>query len=261
MVSIIKIGGNVIDHPEARRQFLRDFADLPGPKVLVHGGGKIATQVAEKLGIETLLVEGRRITDQPMLDVVTMVYGGLINKQLVAQLQAFGCNAIGLTGADAGLVRARKRTGWAIDYGLVGDIESVDFTQLGTLLAAGLTPVLAPLTFDETLATLLNTNADTLAQAVATALAQAHAVQLVYCFEKKGVLSDPNDDDAVIPLLTPDAYARYRAEGTISKGMIPKLDNAFQALHEGLTRVVICHATDLTRAATEGTAGTRLVRS
>ncbi len=258
MLTVIKIGGNVIDDPEARQQFLRDFADLPGPKVLVHGGGKIATQVAEKLGIETVMVEGRRVTDGAMLDVVTMVYGGLVNKQLVAQLQAFGCNAIGLTGADAGLVRARKRTGWAIDYGLVGDIESVDFSQLGTLLAAGLTPVLAPLTFDEALATLLNTNADTLAQAVAAALTHTQAVQLVYCFEKKGVLANPDDDDAVIPELTPDAFARYREAGIISKGMIPKLDNAFAALREGLRRVVICHAADLPAAVTGGTAGTQL---
>jgi acetylglutamate kinase len=260
LLTVIKIGGNVIDDPEARRSFLRHFAALPGPKVLVHGGGKIATQVAEKLGVETVMVEGRRVTDAAMLDVVTMVYGGLVNKQLVAQLQAFGCNAIGLTGADGALVRARKRTGWSLDYGFVGDIESVDFTQLSTLLSAGLTPVLAPLTFDAQLATLLNTNADTLAQAVATALAHTHAVQLVYCFEKKGVLADPDDDDSVITRLTPSAYDRYRAEGVISKGMIPKLDNAFSALRDGLARVVIAHAADVSAAVAAGTgpAGTVL---
>ncbi len=253
---LVKIGGNVIDNPDACAAFLQAFAQLEGPKILVHGGGKIATQTAAQLGIETRMVEGRRITDQPMLDVVTMVYGGLVNKNLVAQLQADGCNAIGLTGADGGIIRSVKRPVKTIDYGFVGDIETVNTAQIDALLHSGLVPVIAPLTYSAE-GLLLNTNADTMASATAVAMAQNHDVSLIYCFEKKGVLSDPEDDDAVIPALSPASYADYKAKGVIYKGMIPKLDNAFVALQSGVKRVVICHADDLL-AAIKGKAGTVL---
>ncbi len=253
---LVKIGGNIIDNPEACAAFLEAFARLPSPKILVHGGGKIATQTAAQLGIETNMVDGRRITDRAMLDVVTMVYGGLVNKNLVAQLQANGCNAIGLTGADGGIIRSVKRPVKTIDYGFVGDIEEVNAGQLQSLLNSGLVPVIAPLTYSHE-GLLLNTNADTMASATAVALAGTYSVNLVYCFEKKGVLSDPDDDEAVIPKLNPDTYATYKGTGVINKGMIPKLDNAFVALESGVGRVTICHANDL-RAAAAGEAGTVL---
>lgn len=256
-LTVVKIGGNIIDNPDACTAFLKAFAQLEGKKILVHGGGKIATQTAAQLGIKTTMVEGRRITDRPMLDVVTMVYGGLVNKNLVAQLQADACNAIGLTGADGGIIRSVKRPVKTIDYGFVGDIEEVNVGQLQSLLTSGLVPVIAPLTYSlEGL--LLNTNADTMASATAVALAGTYQVNLVYCFEKKGVLSDPDDDEAVIDQLNPATYAEYKASGVINKGMIPKLDNAFAALESGVSRVTICHANDLLTAA-EGKAGTVLL--
>ena len=255
-LTVVKIGGNVIDNSNACAAFLQAFAQLEGPKILVHGGGKIATLTAAQLGIETQMVEGRRLTDRPMLDVVTMVYGGLVNKNLVAQLQANGCNAIGLTGADGGIIRSVKRPVKTIDYGFVGDIEEVNAGQIDALLQIGLVPVIAPLSYSiEGL--LLNTNADTIASATAVAMAQSHEVSLVYCFEKKGVLSDPEDDEAVISNINPDSYADYRERGIINQGMIPKLDNAFAALQAGVKCVVICHADDLLAAA-EGKAGTVL---
>jgi acetylglutamate kinase len=255
---VIKIGGNVIDKPEALSRFLKTFADLPQHKILIHGGGKIATQMAEKLGIETLMVEGRRITDQPMLDVVTMVYGGLVNKKIVAQLQSIGSNAIGITGADAGAIRAKKRPVKEVDYGFVGDVDTVNSNQFATFLNSGLVPIVAPLTFDPALGSMLNTNADTMASSVAVALAGQFEVNLVYCFEKKGVLSNPDDDEAVIPQINPASYAHFKAEGVINKGMIPKLDNAFAALQNGVAKVTICHADQLSNAVNEGTAGTQL---
>lgn len=255
---VIKIGGNVIDKSEALQRFLQAFAELPQHKILIHGGGKIATQVADKLGIETLMVEGRRITDQKMLDVVTMVYGGLVNKTIVAQLQSIGSNAIGLTGADAGVIRAQKRPVKEIDYGFVGDVESVNTSQFTLFLKNGLVPIIAPLTFDPVSGSMLNTNADTMASTIAVALAAYFEVNLVYCFEKKGVLSDPDDDNAVIPQLNPSSYADYKASGVINKGMIPKLDNAFNALQNGVAQVTICHADELQNAVQEGIAGTQL---
>lgn len=255
-LTLVKIGGNIIDNPKACTAFLQAFAQLESPKILVHGGGKIATQTAAQLGLETNMVEGRRITDRPMLDVVTMVYGGLVNKNLVAQLQANSCNAIGLTGADGGIIRSVKRPVKTIDYGFVGDIEEVNAGQLQSLLDSGLVPVIAPLTYSRE-GLLLNTNADTMASATAVALAGTYAVNLVYCFEKKGVLSDPDNDEAVIPTLNPATYADYKGTGVINKGMIPKLDNAFAALESGVGRVTICHADDLVNA-TEGKAGTVL---
>ncbi|GGC04964.1 acetylglutamate kinase [Dyadobacter sediminis] len=251
---IIKIGGNVIDNPAACSRFLSDFAKLDARKILVHGGGKIATQIAADLHIETQMVEGRRITDKPMLDVVTMVYGGLVNKNLVAQLQASNCNAIGLTGADGGIIRSVKRPVKNIDYGFVGDIEAVNNTQIDALLNSGLVPVIAPLTYSSE-GLLLNTNADTMASATAVAMSAGYEVNLVYCFEKKGVLSDPDDDDAVISTLNPQTYAKYKSSGVINKGMIPKLDNAFDALHHGVRNVIICHAHDVLASA-NGNAGT-----
>lgn len=257
-LTLIKIGGNVIDDPDALTRFLTAFAQVPGPKILVHGGGKIATQVAGKLGLQTTMVDGRRITDQPMLDVVTMVYGGLVNKQIVAKLQALDVNAIGLTGADAGTVLAHKRPVNDIDYGLVGDIDEVDSGQIQFFMRQELTPVFAPITYGQA-GDLFNTNADTMASAIAVDMAHHNEVTLVYCFEKKGVLADPADDNSVIAQLTPAAYAEHKVAGTISKGMIPKLDNAFRALENGVSRVIICHADELTAAGVRG-AGTTLVR-
>lgn len=257
-LTIIKIGGNVIDSPDALARFLTAFAQLPGNKILVHGGGKIATQVAEKLGVPTTMVDGRRITDQPMLDVVTMVYGGLVNKQIVAKLQALDVNAIGMTGADAGTVLAHKRPVGEIDYGLVGDIDEVDSGQIQFFLRQSLTPVFAPITYGKA-GELFNTNADTMASAIAVDLAHHNEVTLVYCFEKKGVLADPADDDSVMHTLTPAQYAEQRSAGSINKGMIPKLDNAFGALRNGVSRVIICRADELTVAVSGQGAGTMLL--
>jgi acetylglutamate kinase len=260
---IIKIGGNVIDAPKALRSFLDSFAALKGRKILLHGGGKIATQVAEKLGIPTEMVEGRRITDHAMLDVVTMVYGGLVNKNIVAALQTSGVNAIGLTGADANVIRARKRpvnetVEPVINYGFVGDVETVNTKQLVAFLKSGLVPLIAPLTFDPIGGTMLNTNADTMASTVAVALSQDYEVHLVYCFEKKGVLLDADNEASVIPELTPELYSSCKEAGIINKGMIPKLDNAFAALRNGVAQVMICHADQLKQAITKKTAGTKL---
>jgi acetylglutamate kinase len=253
---VIKIGGNVIDNPVACARFLTAFAEVPSPKILIHGGGKVATQTAARLQIETQMVDGRRITDQPMLDVVTMVYGGLVNKNLVAQLQAAGCDAIGLTGADGGIIRSVKRPVKTIDYGFVGDIEAVNFLRIEAFLENGLVPVIAPLTYSVD-GLLLNTNADTMASATAVAMSQRLSTRLIYCFEKKGVLSDSDDDNAVINALTPDSYQDYKGSGVINKGMIPKLDNAFDALAQGVASVTICSADDL-RQAVLGEAGTRI---
>lgn len=259
-LTLIKIGGNVIDNPDALKQFLSNFASIGDHKILVHGGGKIATQVAGKLGVNTTMVDGRRITDQPMLDVVTMVYGGLVNKQIVAKLQSLEVNAIGLTGADASTVLAKKRAVGEIDYGFVGDIVEVDSGQIQHMLRQNLVPVFAPLTYDEE-GNLLNTNADTMASAIAVDMAKKNTVTLVYCFEKKGVLSDPNNDDSVINTLTPEVYESHKASGVINKGMIPKLDNAFNALRNGVSRVIICHADEVVQAVQQGNAGTTLTLS
>jgi acetylglutamate kinase len=257
-LNIIKIGGNVIDNPRSCKQFLEDFSALDASKILIHGGGKIATKIAVKLDVETKMVEGRRITDLPMLEVVTMVYGGLVNKQIVAQLQALGCNAIGLTGADGGVILAKKRAVKDIDYGYVGDVEKVDNKLITVFLQNNLTPVFAPLTFDKE-GNILNTNADTQASSVAVAMAGDYEVNLIYCFEKKGVLSDPDNNDSVIPTLTPSSYAEYKASGVINAGMIPKLDNAFAALQRGVAKVTICHADELKQAVAEGTRGTQII--
>lgn len=257
-LNVIKIGGNIINDRNKLTEFLIAFTALKGNKILVHGGGKVATEIAKKLGIETVMVEGRRITDEPMRDVVTMVYGGLINKQIVAQLQANNCDAIGLTGADGGVILAKKRPVQIIDYGFVGDIEKVDNQFINILLQQNKTPVFSPLTFDK-IGTMLNTNADTQASAIATAMSVTYEVNLIYCFEKKGVLSNPENDDSVIPELTPEVYEKYKADGMIYEGMIPKLDNAFNAIKNGVKQVTICHADELLNAVEKGTSGTRIV--
>ncbi len=258
MVNVVKIGGNVIDNPVALERFLATFASLTGHKILIHGGGKIATRIAEQLNIPTVMVEGRRVTDAPMRDVVTMVYGGLVNKQIVAGLQALGCNAIGLTGADGNSIRSEKRKKGAVDYGFVGDVKEVNVPFIKTLLDAGVTPVFAPLTHDLE-GQILNTNADTQASSVAVAIASAFSVNLIYCFEKRGVLKDASDDNSVIASLDPDSYERYRKEGVIYEGMIPKLDNAFAAVRSGVAQVIICHADELSEAVEQGKAGTRIL--
>jgi acetylglutamate kinase len=258
LLVVVKIGGNVVDNPTLRENFLNDFAQIPSPKILVHGGGKIATQVAVKMDVETVMVEGRRITDKAMLDVVTMVYGGLVNKTLVAQLQSRGVNTIGLTGADAGVILSKKRPVAAIDYGFVGDIEKVDNVFIHSLLQQNLVPIFAPLTYDKN-GSMLNTNADTIAQALAIAMSRNYDVNLVYCFEKKGVLADVDDDKSVIPVLKKEYYEQLKTNGAIHTGMIPKLDNAFKAISEGVSQVTICHAAEVRLAVNEGLAGTKIV--
>lgn len=224
-------------------QLLRDFSAIEGRKVLVHGGGRKATKMAERLGIETKMVNGRRITDTDMLEVVTMVYGGLVNKNLVARLQANGVNAIGLTGADANAICSHKRPlKDGVDYGWVGDVDCVAYETLGQLIEAGITPVMAPLTHDGE-GHILNTNADTIASETAKGLAHLYDVTLIFSFEKKGVLSNPDDDESVIPTITHEDFERYKADGTISGGMLPKIENALSAVDAGVSRVIITLAT------------------
>lgn len=228
-----------MEDEEQLARLLNDFAAIEGNKVLVHGGGRRATKVAASLGIESKMVNGRRITDRDMLGVVTMVYGGLVNKNVVARLQANGVNALGLTGADMDVLRSRKRpVKDGIDFGYVGDVERADGKALQTLIEAGIVPVMAPLTHDG-YGNILNTNADTIAGETAKALAPFYDVTLIYSFEKKGVLANPDDDDSVIPMITPADFERYKADGTVAGGMIPKLENAFAAIDAGVGRVII----------------------
>ncbi|ASU34934.1 acetylglutamate kinase [Mucilaginibacter xinganensis] len=243
---IVKIGGNVIDNSENLHNFLKDFTALDGFKILVHGGGKVATQLSETLGIEPKLVDGRRITDIETLRVVTMVYGGLINKNIVAQLQRFGTNAIGLTGADGDFIRAKKRPVKTIDYGFVGDLDedSINPQNLKNLIGAGFTPVFCALTHDGE-GQLLNTNADTIASALAVTLSDLYKTTLIYCFEKKGVLKDINDEESLIQDIDPQRYEELKAQQIIHSGMLPKLDNAFTAIACGVTSVIIGNSNDL----------------
>jgi acetylglutamate kinase len=245
-LTILKIGGNVIDNPTLLDEVLLRFSQLPGYKLLVHGGGKLATQLSGRLGIKSQMVEGRRVTDAAMLEIVTMVYGGDINKRLVAQLQAKGCNALGLTGADGNLIPAYKRQKDEQDWGFVGDFEerNINVGLLETLFAAGITPVVAPLTHNGQ-GSMLNTNADTIASGLAVALSQRFKTCLIFSFEKKGVLTDVDDPGSVISSITPESYARYKSQGIIAEGMIPKLDNAFRAIEAGVGNVRICYATDI----------------
>ncbi len=236
---VFKIGGNVINNPATLHEALDYFASLVEPAVLVHGGGRRASQVITQLGHAPVLIDGRRVTDQATLEIVTMVYAGLLNKDIVAQLQARGSNAIGLSGADGNAVVAEKRPVTTIDYGFAGDVTAVNVNLLDALLRMGLRPVLCPITHDRR-GQLLNTNADTIARETAVALAQhQHGVSLRYCFEMPGVLRDPHDHGSVIAKLNPDSYAALRADGTISGGMIPKIDNAFTALAGGVREVTI----------------------
>ncbi len=255
-LTVVKIGGNIIDDKDKLSAFLLAFSQLEGARILVHGGGRIATDMGLKLGIESNYVNGRRITDKETLSLVTMVYGGLINKTIVAELQSVGCNAIGLTGADGNILPALKRPVRDVDYGFVGDVTSngVNTTVLSTLLQSGLTPVLAPLTHDGH-GSMLNTNADTIAREVARALAAIFEVQLIYCFEKKGVLSDPTDDDSVIRRITAADFKELTEKQIVSGGMIPKLENALAAVSDGVNKVIIGHADDLL-AIRSGEAGT-----
>lgn len=240
-LTIIKVGGKIVEEEATLCKLLDDFAAIGGCKLLVHGGGRSATKLATRLGIESRMVEGRRITDAETLKVVTMVYGGLVNKEIVAGLQARGVNALGLTGADMDVIRSAKRPVGKIDYGFVGDVKQVSDGILGDLIRKGIVPVMAPLTHDGE-GHLLNTNADTIAGETAKALARQFDVTLVYCFEKKGVLRDEHDDDSVIPQITPDEFARLVREGTIQGGMIPKLENSFEAIRAGVSEVVITQA-------------------
>ena len=250
-LTIVKVGGAVVEDETQLTQLLKDFSAISGRKVLIHGGGRRATQVAASLGIESKMIGGRRITDADMLSVVTMVYGGLVNKNLVARLQANGVNALGLTGADIDVIRSHKRPlKDGIDFGFVGDVDKADGQMLSRLIEAGITPVMAPLTHDGQ-GNILNTNADTIASETAKALAPFYDVTLIYSFEKKGVLSNPDDDNSVIPTITRADFERYKADGTISGGMLPKIENALSAIDKGVNRVIITLAT-----AIDGNSGT-----
>ena len=238
-LTIIKVGGAVVEDEAQLSQLLRDFSAIEGRKVLVHGGGRKATKVAEALGIESKMVNGRRITDADMLSVVTMVYGGLVNKNLVARLQANGVNALGLTGADINVIHSHKRPiKDGVDFGYVGDVDQADGKMLSRLIEEGITPVMAPLTHDGQ-GNILNTNADTIASETAKALAPYYDVTLIFSFEKKGVLRHPDDDDSVIPTITHADYIKYKEDGTISGGMLPKIENALSAIDAGVRRVII----------------------
>jgi len=254
---VVKIGGNIIDDEQKLTNFLQDFAAIKAPKILIHGGGKLATKMAKELGIEQQMIDGRRITDAETLKIVTMVYAGLINKNIVAQLQANGCNAIGLSGADANVILAHKRKHSTIDYGFVGDIDAVNAHFLHSLLQQQLTIVLAPITHDAN-GLLLNTNADTIAQEVAKALSALYTVELIYSFEKNGVLLDVDDENSVISTLTATYYAQLKEQQLIFAGMIPKLDNAFAALNSGVNKVIIGKAEQL-HALIQSTAGTSII--
>lgn len=245
-ITVVKIGGNIVDNPEALLRFAKNFAKLPGMKILVHGGGKEATRLSGALGIATTMIDGRRVTDRETLDVVTMVYAGLVNKRVVALLQAEGCNATGLCGADGNAVRATRRPADHVDFGFVGDIpaDGVNVGLLGRMLDDGLVPVFCAITHDGN-ATLLNCNADSVASAVAIAASALAPTRLVYCFEQPGVMADIDNPDSLVGLLTPASYAEMKARGTVSKGMIPKLDNAFRAIASGVGSVEIRHADNL----------------
>jgi len=246
MIKVFKIGGNVVDNPEALSRFVDDFVKVEGKKILVHGGGKEATRMSARLEIPTTMIDGRRVTDRPTLDVVTMIYAGLVNKRVVSLLQAAGCNALGLTGADGHAVTARRRPANPVDYGFVGDISEsgVDARFIAALLDMGITPVFCAIMHDGA-GTLLNCNADSVASAVAKAMAKTETVELIYCFEKNGVLSDVDDPDSVIAEITALNYPALRADGTVSAGMIPKIDNAFQAIAGGVGSVRICHSDNI----------------
>ena len=240
-LTLVKVGGKIVEDEVSLARLMNDFAALEGHKLLVHGGGRTATEVASRLGIETQMVNGRRVTDAGMLEVVTMVYGGLVNKSVVARLQAVGVCALGLTGADVDVIRSHRRTGTTIDYGFVGDVDRVDGERLAALVRSGIVPVMAPLTHDG-MGGLLNTNADTIAGETAKALAPYFDVTLKFCFEHAGVLRDAADPDSVIPYIDRTSFDQLVADGTVSGGMIPKIENCLAAVAAGVTRVVITRA-------------------
>ncbi len=246
IITIVKVGGKIVEEPATLERLLHDFSAIEGFKVLVHGGGRSATKIASELGIATTMIDGRRITDDDMLRVVTMVYGGLVNKNIVAGLQGLGVDALGMTGADMDIIRSHRRgvTSAGVDYGWVGDVDNVNGEALATLVRAGVVPVVAPLTHDGA-GHLLNTNADTMAQSVATGLTPWFGVRLVFCFEKPGVLRDENDDSSVITAIDPEIFTTLKEQGIVSGGMLPKLANAFDALRGGVEEVVITSASAL----------------
>lgn len=258
-ITIVKISGNIIDNEVHLASFLSAYAAVDGKKILIHGGGKLATKMAADLNIPQQMVDGRRITDAATLQIVTMVYAGYINKNMVAALQTKNINTLGICGADANIVKAHKRINTTIDYGFVGDIDVVDTEKIVQLLDAGLSLVVAPITHDGA-GQLLNTNADTMAQAIATALSSVYDVSLVYSFEKKGVLSDIQNNDSVISVIDPQNYASLKASGQINEGMIPKLDNAFEALQKGVGRVLIGDALDIEKLIA-GKTGTTILKN
>lgn len=254
---LIKIGGNVIDDEKALFSFLKDFAAIDGKKILVHGGGKIATKIGEQLGIQSKYIEGRRVTDDETIDLVTMVYGGLVNKKIVARLQSFDCNAFGLTGADGNIISAKKRPIKDIDFGWVGDVESgkLKVESLNLLLEGGFVPVFAPLTHDGC-GHILNTNADTVASSLAVALSTYYEVRLIYCFEKKGILENVDDDNTVINLINKLIYQQLLSEQKLFAGILPKIDNAFAAIDAGVKEVLVGDGKDLLQNTGEKTSGT-----
>ena len=243
-LTIVKVGGKIVEDEQSLAQLIHDFSTLEGHKVLVHGGGRTATDIAAHLGIETQMVNGRRVTDADMLRVVTMVYGGLVNKNVVAKLQACGVCALGLTGADIDVIRSHKRIVKDVDYGFVGDVDHVDGERLANLIRSGIVPVMAPLTHDG-MGNMLNTNADTIASETAKALAQHFDVTLTYCFEHAGVLSNPDEPSSVISNINRESFNKLVADGTVSGGMIPKLENCLAAVDAGVGRVVITNANDI----------------
>ena len=249
-LTLIKVGGKIVEEEDSLKQLLNDFTALSGARILVHGGGRSATRTAAQLGIETQMINGRRVTDRNMLDIVTMVYGGLVNKNIVARLQAQGVNALGLTGADMDIIRSHKRPVRDVDYGFVGDVDTVNGDRLAELIRQGIVPVMAPLTHDGQ-GRLLNTNADTIAGEPAKAMASFFDVTLIYCFEKKGVLRDADDDNSLISHINEEEFRHYVTEGIIQGGMIPKLENSFDAIRAGVSKVIITQAD-----AIDGTSGT-----
>ena len=253
-LTIIKVGGKIVEEQQSLEQLLNDFANISGNKLLVHGGGRSATQIAAQLGIETQMVDGRRVTDANMLRVVTMVYGGLVNKNIVAQLQAHHINAMGLTGADLDVIRSHKREPNPIDFGFVGDIDKVDGGRLAHLINAGIIPIMAPLTHDGK-GHLLNTNADTIAGEVAKALTPYYNISLIFCFEKAGVMRDVDDETSVIPHINTSDFKQLADNGTIQGGMIPKIQNAIEALDAGVKEVIITKATTI-----DGSRGTKITK-
>lgn len=253
MITVVKIGGNVIDDPVALESFIREFHKLESPKILVHGGGKEATRLSATLGIETKMIDGRRVTDRATLDVVTMVYAGLINKRIVSLLQAGGTDAVGLTGADGNLMPAARRPATPVDYGHVGDIDPLEVNDsfIGSLLDAGKVPVLCAICHDGK-GGLLNCNADSVAAAAAAGASRIGDTRLIYCFEKAGVLTDVNDDSSLIPLVTEETFGKLKENGTVAAGMLPKIANALASVRQGVSSVRICRADALnTGAGTE----------